>query len=148
MIEWTFDPLVRRNAYFNLVKLGARVVGYEPAFYGEMHDVFNDGDETDRAVIRWNLETPDTPTEAIDGAVILAADDAGRPVASPANGPESGALRAWVPPDIVEIRRRDAALARAWRQALRDTFGAAVRDGYLATAMSRDGWYTLIRGEQ
>ena len=26
-IEWTFDPLVRRNAFFNLVKLGAEVVG-------------------------------------------------------------------------------------------------------------------------
>ncbi len=145
-IEWTFDPLVRRNAYFNLVKLGARVVGYEPAFYGAMHDVFNDGDETDRAVIRWDLEAPEASGQAIDGAVILRADDDGRPVASPTSGSETGALRAFVPFDIVEIRQRDALLAQAWRKALRETFGAAVRDGYVATAMSRDGWYTLVKG--
>ncbi|HBQ52536.1 MAG TPA: hypothetical protein DD711_06885 [Acidimicrobium sp.] len=29
-ISWTFDPLVRRNAHFNLVTLGAKVVGYLP----------------------------------------------------------------------------------------------------------------------
>ena len=71
MIEWTFDPLVRRNAYFNLIKLGARVVGYEPAFYGAMHDAFNEGDETDRAVIRWRLDAPAAASEHHDGAVIL-----------------------------------------------------------------------------
>ena len=37
-IEWTFDPLVRRNAYFNLTKLGARLVGYVDNFYGKLHD--------------------------------------------------------------------------------------------------------------
>ena len=103
-IEWTFDPLVRRNAYFNLVKLGARVVGYEPAFYGAMHDAFNDGDDTDRAVVRWNLEEKDRgPTEEIEGAVILDAGDDGRPVTPPAPGPGAGAT-----PGLDSFRHRRA----------------------------------------
>ena len=35
-IAWTFDPLVSRNAWFNLVKLAARPVEYLPNFYGAM----------------------------------------------------------------------------------------------------------------
>ncbi|MFZ0341900.1 MAG: hypothetical protein WAL31_06160, partial [Gaiellaceae bacterium] len=33
-IRWTADPLVRRNLYFNLCKLGASIVDYYPDFYG------------------------------------------------------------------------------------------------------------------
>lgn len=33
-IEWTFDPLQGKNAYFNLEKLGAIVRRYTPEFYG------------------------------------------------------------------------------------------------------------------
>ena len=37
-IAWTFDPLVGRNAHFNLAKLAARPVEYLPNFYGTMLD--------------------------------------------------------------------------------------------------------------
>ncbi|MCA1708195.1 MAG: GNAT family N-acetyltransferase, partial [Actinobacteria bacterium] len=37
-IRWTFDPLVSRNGYFNITKLGAEIVGYYPNFYGAMLD--------------------------------------------------------------------------------------------------------------
>jgi hypothetical protein len=40
-ISWTFDPLVRRNAFFNLTKLGADASFYLSDFYGEMTDVIN-----------------------------------------------------------------------------------------------------------
>ena len=39
VIAWTYDPLIRRNAYFNLVKLGARPAEYLRNFYGVMDDV-------------------------------------------------------------------------------------------------------------
>lgn len=142
VIEWTFDPLVRRNAYFNLVKLGASVVGFEPNFYGDMDDAINTGDLTDRAVVHWNLDRALVPPDDLDGAVILHADDNGQPVV---NTRGRGALRAWVPEDIVALRRRDPATALAWRVALRDSLGAAVADGYAATSITRDGWYTLER---
>ena len=31
-VEWTYDPLVARNGWFNLTKLGARAVAYEVDF--------------------------------------------------------------------------------------------------------------------
>ena len=141
-IEWTFDPLVRRNAYFNLAKLGATIVAFERDFYGAMRDALNAGDETDRAVVRWDLEAP--ATEPVDGqgaAVILQADDHGRPVADASVAP---VLRAWIPENNLVLRDRDPALARGWRQALRETVGAALQRGYVATEMTRDGWYTLV----
>jgi predicted GNAT superfamily acetyltransferase len=145
-IEWTFDPLVRRNAYFNLAKLGAMVVGYEVDFYGPMRDAINAGEETDRAVVRWDLApSARTVADDSDAAVILRADESGRPVADAGT---SAVLRAWIPEDNLALRQRDPALARGWRQALRETFGAALQRGYVASDMTRDGWYTLRNGGQ
>ncbi len=56
-VRWTFDPLVRRNARFNLNRLGARIVAYHPSFYGPMEDGINSGDETDRCVVSWPSST-------------------------------------------------------------------------------------------
>ncbi len=55
VINWTFDPLIARNAHFNLRKLGGRPVKYAVNYYGEMPDAINAGDETDRMLLRWEL---------------------------------------------------------------------------------------------
>src|SRR5215831_5910797 len=57
VMEWTTDPLVRRNAYFNLTKLGADAPAYLIDFYGEMQDGINAGDQSDRLLIRWRLDS-------------------------------------------------------------------------------------------
>ncbi|MGW6690859.1 GNAT family N-acetyltransferase [Streptomyces sp. NPDC054961] len=57
-ITWTFDPLVRRNAYFNLTKLGASLEEYHSGFYGTMRDAINGGDDSDRVLARWDLNAP------------------------------------------------------------------------------------------
>jgi predicted GNAT superfamily acetyltransferase len=49
LIEWTFDPLASRNAYFNIEKLGVIVRRYYPEFYGEGGD---------RLIAEWWLEKP------------------------------------------------------------------------------------------
>jgi predicted GNAT superfamily acetyltransferase len=156
-VVWTFDPLVRRNAYFNLAKLGAVMAGYETDFYGDaLDDEFNRGDESDRGVIRWSINSgavverltggrearPPDETGHTDPDCILSEDDEGdpRPVAVE---PDGRPLRAWVPADIVAVRRDDPDRARAWRRALRETVGAAIAGGYVAVGMSRDGWYRL-----
>ena len=54
-ISWTFDPLVRRNAWFNLVKLGAHVASYHENFYGELTDSINAGDRSDRLYVKWDV---------------------------------------------------------------------------------------------
>lgn len=140
-IEWTFDPLIRRNAFFNLVKLGATVVDFQPDFYGAMPDAINAGDPTDRAVARWDLKATSKDRDR-DGDAILRADDGGQPVTSTS---DADVLRAWVPEDSVSLRQTDPAAGLAWRLALRETFGAAVANGYRAVSMTRDGWYTLER---
>ncbi|MBV8931977.1 MAG: GNAT family N-acetyltransferase, partial [Kutzneria sp.] len=57
-ISWTFDPLVRRNAYFNVSKLAAVPVEYRPNFYGGVLDGINKGDDTDRLLVDWPLTAP------------------------------------------------------------------------------------------
>jgi predicted GNAT superfamily acetyltransferase len=49
LIEWTFDPLASRNAYFNIEKLGVIVRRYCPGFYGS---------DSDRLIAEWWLERP------------------------------------------------------------------------------------------
>jgi predicted GNAT superfamily acetyltransferase len=93
-IAWTYDPLIRRNAYFNLAKLGARPAEYLRNFYGTMDDAINAGTETDRMLVHWDLLSPVAVTAAAGkpqpasftderaaGAVVaLAVDASGRPV--------------------------------------------------------------------
>jgi predicted GNAT superfamily acetyltransferase len=144
-ITWTFDPLVRRNAYFNLTKLGAVPSRYLVNAYGDMADGLNAGEPSDRFLVEWPVAAA-APHRSLDtGAadVVLACAADGEPVAT---APGDAPVRtAWIPEDIVALRRRDAPLARTWRLALREAISAAGADGFIATAMTRDGWYVLER---
>lgn len=53
LIEWTFDPLKLRNAYFNLVRLGAVVRKYLPDVYGTVSSHLDNGRPTDRLLAEW-----------------------------------------------------------------------------------------------
>jgi predicted GNAT superfamily acetyltransferase len=53
LIEWTFDPLKSRNAYFNLVRLGAIVRKYLPDVYGNVSSHLDAGRPTDRLLAEW-----------------------------------------------------------------------------------------------
>ncbi len=56
-IGWTYDPLVSRNAHFNLNKLGARIVEYKVNAYGaDEDDLVNRGIETDRFIAVWDVQ--------------------------------------------------------------------------------------------
>lgn len=57
-ITWTYDPLVSRNAYFNLHRLGAHLAEYLVDFYGPLEDGVNTGEPSDRALVRWALDDP------------------------------------------------------------------------------------------
>ena len=71
LTEWTFDPLVSRNAYFNLAKLGARVAEYLPDFYGSMTDAINRGNDSDRILVHWSLASPEV-AQACAGSPVRA----------------------------------------------------------------------------
>ncbi len=121
-VEWTFDPLVARNAYFNLQKLGAVAVAYLPDFYGAMADGLNDGDATDRLLARWDL----TRTGPVQPVAVTAGDRA-----------------VEVPRDVESLRRNDPAAAAGWRQRVRDRFQEALADGFRIAGITRDSVYVL-----
>jgi predicted GNAT superfamily acetyltransferase len=53
LIEWTFDPLQAKNAYFNLERLGAIVRRYVRNMYGATGSPLHGGLPTDRCVAEW-----------------------------------------------------------------------------------------------
>lgn len=57
-IEWTFDPLQARNAWFNLRRLGARVKTYVPNYYGHLGDLLSRDRPSDRLIMVWRGEPP------------------------------------------------------------------------------------------
>jgi predicted GNAT superfamily acetyltransferase len=149
-VEWTFDPLVRRNAYFNLTKLGAEAASYLVDFYGRMDDGINAGDESDRILIRWELTSERARAaaagqpleERIDESaarVLVVAED-GEPLAHKVSGQMA---LVQVPDDIVAMRRLQPEVARRWRQAVRSALGDAMSAGYRVTGATREGWYVL-----
>ena len=159
VIAWTYDPLIRRNAYFNLVKLGARPVEYLRNFYGVMDDAINSGTESDRMLVHWDLRSvavADASTgrpspasfadERARGAVtVLSADADGGPVAElpRAGGSGPGVLLVGVPADIEAMRLSDPALAERWRTASRDVLSPLVASGARVTGFDRNGWYVV-----
>jgi predicted GNAT superfamily acetyltransferase len=57
LIEWTFDPLQLKNAYFNLARLGAVVRRYIPNCYGRTSSPLHAGLPTDRLVAEWPIKS-------------------------------------------------------------------------------------------
>ncbi len=53
LIEWTFDPLELKNAYFNIERLGAIVRRYVRNQYGISTSRLHGGMPTDRCVAEW-----------------------------------------------------------------------------------------------
>lgn len=147
-MRWTFDPLIGRNARFNLAKLGATGTEYLVDFYGPMADGVNDGDESDRLTVTWDLARPQTPDETGDRETAPATHTA--PDGGTLARRDRADLYVWcrVPDDIVKLRSADPRLALRWRHAVREVFTEAFAQGFTATGMSRDGWYTLTRKAQ
>lgn len=149
-IAWTFDPLVARNAWFNLAKLGGTVVEYLPDFYGPMGDRINAGDASDRLLVHWELTRPvgaamrvSARAELATGAVVaLVAGEDGEPVRGPVSVPGRAAL-VGVPPDVEALRVTDPGLAARWRVALRETLGGLLGAGGRVEGFDREGWYVV-----
>jgi predicted GNAT superfamily acetyltransferase len=145
-ITWTFDPLVRRNARFNLDRLGAQIVRFVPDFYGSLDDGLNGNDETDRCVVSWGVSSPvRAPAEHESGELLRGGHVAA--VRPGANGlplisdlAASPALVA-TPVDIVGLRQNDPECALAWRRAIRSAFSQAFERGLIADLITSDGFY-------
>ena len=67
LIEWTFDPLEIKNAYLNIVKLGAIARRYSLNQYGVSSSPLQGGLPTDRLVAEWWLRSQRV-TSILNGA--------------------------------------------------------------------------------
>lgn len=155
VVTWTFDPLVRENARFNLHHLGAAGDRYIVDLYGAMDDEINRGQPSDRLLVRWDLHSDEavlaleTPLPAIDdaswrreGAVRVVHAEDGWPVASET----SADLRLVATPEsIVDLRRTMPVAALEWRITVRAAMTAAFDDGLRPAAMTTDGSYLFCR---
>jgi predicted GNAT superfamily acetyltransferase len=126
-VTWTFDPLVRRNAWFNIAVLGAEVHEYLVNFYGPIDDAINAGDESDRLLVAWEV-------------------DDGRPTTPPPPDP-TGATVVPTPVDIVVLRRTDPRGAVAWRQRIRHELGGPLARGATVRGVTPDGEYLVAPGD-
>jgi predicted GNAT superfamily acetyltransferase len=156
VVSWTFDPLVRRNAYFNVIRLGVSIRDYHPNFYGEMNDAINAGDRTDRLVAWWEVGS-ERAALAADRALqpedderlrvrdLIRVDARGWPEIAAA--PSAGeSVRVPLPEDIVALRRRDSGLGLAWRLAVREALTSAFAQGLRVTTVTTSGSYVLAPG--
>jgi predicted GNAT superfamily acetyltransferase len=103
-LSWTFDPLVRRNAKLNIVKLGVDISAYYPNFYGEMLDALNAGDESDRLMVSWSTDIDEPKAREL------------------ITDPKPDDILIEIPEDIVAIRSKNQSESLKWRRHVRDQF--------------------------
>ena len=128
-ISWTFDPLVKRNARFNISKLGVELSDYFQDFYGPMTDLVNAGDASDRLMVKW-LVSSTGPQSSNDFLKI-----------------PKGAINIAIPLDIVALRAKSAQEAMAERLRVREEFLTAFDSGYKVIGFSNAHGYILSKVE-
>jgi predicted GNAT superfamily acetyltransferase len=148
LVRWTFDPLGARNAWFNMVKLGATADRFFPHFYGEMKDTLNSGEKSDRLLIRWELD-PEPPGHVKEpgGAEVLArtgSEEAPKP-SGVTDPPARGAAMIAIPRDYQGLRAGDPVLAGSWREACSSALSACFAAGFVVTGFTGDSAYVLER---
>ncbi len=129
LIEWTFDPLEIKNAFFNLERLGAVVRRYVENQYGTTSSPLHGGLPTDRCTAEWWIGSPRVE------AVL-----AGRPY------PRQILERIDVPAEIEMLRRDNPARAREIQKCLSEQFQRHFDAGLAVTGFERSagkGTYLL-----
>jgi predicted GNAT superfamily acetyltransferase len=109
LVEWTFDPLELKNAFFNMERLGAVVRRYVENQYGTTTSPLHGGLPTDRCVAEWWLASP-------HAEAVLARRTPARNIDE----------RIEVPADIDAIRREEPRRAREIQKSL----GARLMNGF------------------
>ncbi len=124
-LSWTFDPLVRRNAKLNIVKLGVDISAYYPNFYGEMPDVLNAGDESDRLMVSWSTDIYEPKAREL------------------ITDPKPDDILIEIPEDIVGIRSKNQSESMKWRRLVREQFLAAFGKNGKVVGFSANNEYVV-----
>ena len=167
-ITWTYDPLLSRNAYLNIAKLGAVCNTYRRSEYGEMRDGLNAGLPSDRFQVDWWVNTrrverrlskrPRRPLKLDNFAkadlrpLYSLQSQSGNWARPPEHfSPLEGKLAlAEIPSDFSALKDADFPLARDWRFFSREVFETAFAAGFIVTDFVYDqsrSFYVLSHGE-
>jgi predicted GNAT superfamily acetyltransferase len=169
-ITWTYDPLLSRNAYLNIARLGAVCNTYFPSYYGDMQDELNAGLPSDRFQVDWWIRTRRVErrlSKRSGGTLGLShfEDAETQFLYSPLPRPDGfikppprfsmpdGRLAlAEIPNDFMKMKAEDFFLARDWRNFSREVFESVFKAGYLVTDFTYDrennrSFYVLVDGE-
>jgi predicted GNAT superfamily acetyltransferase len=150
-IRWTFDPLQRGNANFNLHRLGAVAEGYLVDFYGVMEDEINhSGLPSDRVEAVWRLTDPGV-AERLAGQLPepppadlpFVLDEVGGLPRMTELADSTGDCLARIPARLDALPSAEA--MSAWRLALRKTLMQAFARGYAAADFTTTNAYLLRR---
>jgi predicted GNAT superfamily acetyltransferase len=122
LIEWTFDPLELKNAFFNIERLGAIARRYVHNQYGCTSSHLHGGLPTDRLIAEWWIRSP---------RVEAAVDQ--RPFERP---PIEARIEA--PPDISSLVRENAAAAASLQAAMGERFDMHFRAGLAVMGVQKN----------
>jgi predicted GNAT superfamily acetyltransferase len=142
LVRWTFDPLLARNAWFNLGKLGATADRFHEHFYGDMSDEINRGERSDRLVVRWDLDAMTPGARQDDGFEVLGRsgeDDMPRP--TEVRDPVTACCLVRIPSEYHRLREHDRGLAAAWRSATSDALRRCFDAGLVVTGFTATTTY-------
>jgi len=134
LIEWTFDPLEIKNAFFNMERLGAVVRRYVPNQYGTTSSPLHGGLPTDRCIAEWWIASPRV------NAITSGHKFARNPVEA----------RVAIPSDIAALRVNNNACAREIQQKAGEQFRAAFDRGLAVIGFEKSeqaGTYLLGQWE-
>jgi chorismate synthase len=144
-ICWTFDPLQRGNANFNLHVLGGITSTYHINYYGEMTDGINAGLPSDRVEVVWNLKNARVKRLALkkefsEAFIPEKFSDNNFLLEGQHNSPalqefslEHKNYLVEIPRNINSIKLGSTDSALEWRIALRTALQTAFQAGYIAS---------------
>lgn len=162
VMGWTFDPMQRGNANFNVRLLGAVSNTYKLNIYGVMTDAVNFGLQSDRLAVTWRLNDPrvarlaagEIPqpvvTEYPEDRFLLRLDAQMGLVTKQMPLTDAASYFAELPCSLNQLKASRLDLAREWQLALRATLQAAFAAGLWVVDIAAAGdrcWYVLQRME-
>lgn len=149
-VTWTFDPLIARNAYFNLHKLGATCHTYLRHTYDTETQKQEALLASDRFQVDWWLDSPQVERRLHQQTASPRLVQANVLNPQGPQGPTAALSEAQhlirIPLDIEAIKQTDLALAQAWQEQVRHLFETAFAAGYRATDFVRlaDASYYIL----
>src|SRR5258708_25811647 len=122
LIEWTFDPLVTKNAYCNFMRLGAIAGRYLPNIYGITTSPLHGSLPTARLVAEWHIRSDRVRR-------VLAGNQAFAPASKKA-------VQITIPSNLEKLRSTAPMQARQIQSKIRSEFQKWLGRGYTATAVA------------